>query len=111
MYTLDEVRAWRGRVAIDREGKRIGELVDVYVDDRSDLAWAAVDTGQFDGRLSFAPLTGASPRGAELRLKFSRRRVTDAPNAARGELLSSDQERSLFEHYGLEYGARAQRAA
>lgn len=103
MNMLDKVRVWRGRVAVDRDGKRIGEVVEILVDDRSDEPWALVDTGSFEGRLSIAPLRGASPRGAELRLPSSRRRVLDAPNVAPGTTLDAAAERRAFGHYGINY--------
>lgn len=105
MATVEQVRSWRGRTILDRKGRRVGVLAEVYADDRTGEHWAAVDTGRFGAERSLAPLRGASPRGAELRLDVSTPRITGAPRVEAGRLLSPDDERLLFEHYGLDYDA------
>lgn len=111
MQTVEQVRSWRGRVVVDHEGKKIGELADIYVDERNGEPWAAVLTGSHGERWSLAPLAGASPRGAQLRIDASRGRVTGAPNVAPGEQLTVAEERLLFEHYRRAYDAPAESAA
>lgn len=111
MSNQEQLRSWRGRTVIDREGKRIGELVEVFLDDRDEAPWGAVRTDAHDGRLSLAPLTGASPRGRELRLTASRRRVFDAPTFADGASATADEERTVFGHYGCAYDVELRRVA
>lgn len=107
MQSLEQVREWRGRTVIDREGKTIGELVQVYVDDRSQEPWAAIAKANDASTLHLAPLTGASPRGRELRVSVSRRRVYDSPALPTGDEHSVALEHELFAHYGRDYDAAA----
>lgn len=106
MSMLEQMRSWRGRKVIDRDGKKIGELIEVLVDDRDESAWGSVRTAEHDGRLTVVPLDGASPRGCELRLACSRRRVLDAPSFDADAALTADQEREVFAHFGRAYDLR-----
>lgn len=107
MQDLEMVKGWRGRTVIDREGKKVGELVQVYVDDRSREPWAAIVKAGDANAMHLAPLTGASPRGRELRISVSRRRVYDSPPLPVGDEHTVALEHELFAHYGRDYDAVA----
>lgn len=90
-------------MVIDRRGHHIGVLADVYLDDRGDEPWGAISTAKSDPMLRMAPLGGASPRGAQLRVDASRPRIMTAPRVTPGGQMDVATERRLFEHYQRKY--------
>ena len=63
-----------------------------------------VNTGMFGWKSSFVPLTGATGTGDDVRVRFDRAQVEDAPNVDEGQALSQDEEHQLYSHSGLDYG-------
>jgi uncharacterized protein (TIGR02271 family) len=106
MPTIDDVRTWRGKDVVGPDGEKIGTLEDIYLDRHSgEPEWAAIKTGLFGMKTSFAPLQGATPSGEALRLNYDKSTVKDAPNVDADGELSEDEERRLYEHYGRsDYG-------
>jgi uncharacterized protein (TIGR02271 family) len=106
MPTIEDVKTWRGKDVVAPDGEKIGTLEDVYLARSSgEPEWAAIRTGLFGMRMSFAPLRGAAPTADELRIGFDKATVKDAPNVDADGELSAEEERRLFEHYGrLDYG-------
>jgi uncharacterized protein (TIGR02271 family) len=101
MPTLEDIKTWRGREVVDRDGEKIGKLEDIYLDRRSgEPEWAAIKTGLFGTKVSFAPLRDASPAGDELRIAYSKDQVKDAPKIDADGELSVEEEQRLYEHYG-----------
>jgi hypothetical protein len=44
--SVEQVRGWWGRVMVDRDGNRLGEIIDIYLDRETDRPeWAVVRTG------------------------------------------------------------------
>jgi uncharacterized protein (TIGR02271 family) len=106
MPTLEDVQHWRGRPAVDANGDKIGTIEDVYLDRQSgDPEWVAVKTGLLGSRVSFAPVRDASASGDDVRIAHPKDKVKDAPNIDPDGELSPEEERRLYEHYGVEYGA------
>jgi uncharacterized protein (TIGR02271 family) len=94
--------------AYDREGDRIGSVDRVYLDDTTDEpTFALVNTGLFGMKSSFVPLEGASMEGDDLRLKFSKDQVKDAPNLDKDGHLEPAQEEELYRYYGMDHGTAA----
>jgi sporulation protein YlmC with PRC-barrel domain len=61
--SIETVRGWLGRVMIDRDGNRIGEITDLYLDNETGRPeWAVVRTGLFGLRSTFCP-AGRGDRG------------------------------------------------
>ena len=106
-YVDHRMQAWIGRTLVDRAGQRIGRVEDIYTDDVSHHpAWLAVATGRFGLTITFLPLAGATPIGAdELQVQFSRNLVKEAPLAGRNARLSQDDVIRLYEHYGFDLEA------
>ena len=102
--SVDEVRAWLGRVMVDRDGNRLGEITDIYLDRETDRPeWAVVRTGLFGLRSSFVPLAEAREVEHDIQLPHPRTLVKDAPNIEADGQLSEAEEAELYRHYGLEY--------
>jgi uncharacterized protein (TIGR02271 family) len=104
MATHEDVRTWRGRDVVDREGEKVGKLEDIYLDRQSgEPEWAAIRTGLFGTKVSFAPIRDASPGEDEVRIAYTKAQVKDAPNIDADGELSPEEERQLYTHYGRDY--------
>jgi hypothetical protein len=102
--SIETVRGWRGRVMVDRDSNKIGEVVDIYLDNETERPeWAVVRTGLFGLRSTFVPLAEAREVGDELQVPHQRLQVKEAPNIEPDGQLSEVEEAELYRHYGLDY--------
>src|SRR5215218_9183756 len=102
--SIGTARGWRGRVMVDRDSNKIGEVVDIYLDNETDRPeWAVVRTGLFGLRSTFVPLAEAREVGDELQVPHQRLQVKQAPNIEPDGQLSEVEEAELYRHYGLDY--------
>jgi PRC-barrel domain/Domain of unknown function (DUF2382) len=102
--SIETARGWRGRVMVDRDSNKIGEVVDIYLDNETDRPeWAVVRTGLFGLRSTFVPLAEAREVGDELQVPHQRLQVKQAPNIEPDGQLSAAEEAELYRHYGLDY--------
>lgn len=101
------VTEWHGKVLIDRDGKRIGKLQDVYVDVENDEPrFATVKEGLIHRHLTFVPLGAITVSPGGLQVAVTKAQVKSAPNIGlRGEELSREDESALYHHYELNYTA------
>ncbi|MGY0021378.1 PRC-barrel domain-containing protein [Streptomyces sp. cg35] len=107
MFEAENIRDWRDKDVVDVEGRKIGSLESVYVDTATDQpAFAAVTTGlPTRKRITFVPLEKAVVAPAYVKVAWPKQLVKDAPSIdTDGELLV-EQERAIFDHYSLDYGA------
>jgi hypothetical protein len=89
---------------IDRDSNKIGEVVDIYLDNETSRPeWAVVRTGLFGMRSTFVPLADAREVGDELQVPYRRVQVKAAPNIEPDGQLSEVEEAELYRHYGLDY--------
>jgi hypothetical protein len=89
---------------VDRDGNRLGEITDIYLDRETDRPeWAVVRTALFGLRSSFVPLAEASEAGDQIQVPHPRTLVKDAPNIEADGELSEAEEAELYRHYGLDY--------
>ena len=103
--TLDNVRGLAGGTLMDATGDRVGRIEDIYLDqDTNAPEWALVNTGLFGSKQTFVPLASASMQGNDsIQVPFEKAMIKDAPRVdAEGEL-SEDEERMLYQYYGLDY--------
>jgi uncharacterized protein (TIGR02271 family) len=99
-----DVREWRGRTVVDRDGEKIGKLDEIYVDRQTDEPeWALVNTGLFGTKSSFVPLKGAALAGDEVRVAYAKDQVKDAPSIDPDGELSRQEEEGLYRHYDIDY--------
>jgi hypothetical protein len=97
---------WRGNDLLDRDGKRIGALQDVYFDIETDEPqFGTVKQGGLFGRhLTFVPLVGVTIGPSNLQVTASLDAIKSAPTLAlEGDELSADEESRLYHHYQLNY--------
>ncbi|HEV2918382.1 MAG TPA: PRC-barrel domain-containing protein [Actinomycetota bacterium] len=101
---IETARGWLGRVVVDRDSNKIGEVVDIYMDNETGRPeWAVVRTGLFGMRSTFVPLAEAREVGDELQVPHPRLEVKEAPNIEPDGQLSEVEEAELYRHYGLDY--------
>src|SRR5512132_3778643 len=102
--SIETAQGWRGRVMVDRDSNKIGEVVDIYLDNETGRPeWAVVRTGLFGMRSTFVPLAEAREVGDELQVPHQRLQVKQAPNIDPDGHLSEAEEAELYRHYGLDY--------
>src|SRR6185295_7263039 len=81
MTTQHDVRTWRGRTVVDRDGDKVGKVEDVYLDRRSEEPeWLAIKTGLFGSNVSFVPVQNATMDDDTIRVAHEKDLVKDAPN-------------------------------
>jgi hypothetical protein len=67
---------------VDRDGNRLGEITDIYLDRETERPeWAVVRTGLFGLRSSFVPLAEASQVNDQIQVPHERGLVKDAPTS------------------------------
>jgi hypothetical protein len=102
--SIETARGWLGRFMVDRDSNKIGEVVDIYLDNETGRPdWAVVRTGLFGMRSTFVPLADAREVGDELQVPHRRLQVKEAPNIEPDGQLSEAEEAELYRHYGLDY--------
>jgi sporulation protein YlmC with PRC-barrel domain len=105
-FDFDDVPNWRGRDVIDQDGRAVGVITDLYVDDVTGRPeWAVVRTGLFSHRVTFVPLSQASLHGQRVQVPFLQGHIHEAPNIDPDGELNGEEEARLYQHYGFDYGA------
>ena len=109
MIAQDQVQQIIGTTAYDSNGDKIGKVGQVYFDDNSgEPEWATVNTGLFGTSESFVPIRDAEFSGDRLTVHHAKDRVKDAPNVGDDGHLSPDEERRLYDHYGVAWDSGTQ---
>jgi uncharacterized protein (TIGR02271 family) len=104
MTNLTEGYDFQGRTLIDRDGEKIGKVEEIYEDYRgSRPEWALVHSGLFGMKRTFVPLAGAQRAGEEVRVAILKAQVKEAPHVDPDGEMAEQEERRLFEHYGVPY--------
>jgi uncharacterized protein (TIGR02271 family) len=104
MTPVTDAYTWQGRDLLGSDGEKLGSVKEIYEDQQTGKPeWALVTSGMFGSRSHFVPLAGAEPSGEAVRVRVSKDQVKDAPSIDRDGELSEQQERQLFEHYGVPY--------
>lgn len=89
-----------GMPAADRDGSKIGNVGQVYMDDATGRPeWVTVSTGLFGRRESFAPLYGSEIREDQLVLGVPKDLVQDAPSVDDDGHLTESEAGALYQHY------------
>ena len=101
---VESMRDWRGLEVFDRDGERVGKLVEIYVEEETDRPeFALVRTGLFRLRSSFVPIAGAFTEDGALVVQVEKGQIREAPALAKDAELDPELERRVYEHYGFEY--------
>ncbi|MDQ6822197.1 MAG: PRC and DUF2382 domain-containing protein [Actinomycetota bacterium] len=104
MPETTEAYDFRGRTVVDSRGEKIGKVDELFYDEQGGQPeWALVNTGLFGTKKTFVPIRGASPTGEDLQVPITKEQVKEAPRIDADQELSEQEERQLFEHYGIPY--------
>jgi uncharacterized protein (TIGR02271 family) len=104
MLGQEQLQHLIGADAYSTEGEKIGRVGQVYVDDQSQQPqWLTVNTGFFGSNESFVPLEAAHVDDGRITVPFDKNHIKDAPNVAADGHISPDEERLLYQYYGLDY--------
>jgi hypothetical protein len=104
MPDTTEAYDFHDRTVVDQNGQKIGKIDELYYDQEGGQPeWALVNTGMFGTKKTFVPIAGAQPDGEDLRVPVAKDQVKDAPRIDADQALSEEEERTLFEHYGVPY--------
>jgi uncharacterized protein (TIGR02271 family) len=92
-----------GRTAYDNSGNKVGKVGQLFLDDTTGRPdFVTVNTGLFGTKESFVPLADARLDGDDLVVAFGKDQIKDAPSVdLDGDHLDRDEERRLFDHYGI----------
>ena len=106
-----EVRETHNLIASDKvegtpvrrsDGDKIGTIEAVFLDRQTGQpAWAAVKTGLFGHKHTLVPIRDAQVADDQVRVPLDKEQVKDAPRIDPDGELSPDEERRLWEHYGM----------
>jgi len=103
-----DFRDWQGMPVVDRDGKRIGNIGQLYVDDRDNApAWATVKTGLFGTKETFFPVGVAHAEGDEIMVDMPADEVKNAPSIEADQEISPNEEEELFSYYQERWGTGA----
>lgn len=99
-----ECRGWELR---DREGEKIGKVDEVFVDDNDRPEYLGVKMGLLGSKLTLLPadIVQANGEARTIEVSASRDRVKDAPSLGSNEEITTDRERGIREHFGLDSGS------
>jgi uncharacterized protein (TIGR02271 family) len=104
MPEMTDAYEWQGRTMVGTDGEKIGKISEIYEDPATGKPeWATVSSGLFGTKSNFVPLAGASTAGEDVRAQVTKDQVKDAPGVEADGELSEQEERRLFEHYGVPY--------
>jgi hypothetical protein len=98
-----EVRDWHEPDVVSADGRPVGKLIDVYVNNESgEPEFLLIASGFLHNRLHLAPAEGAARSDDEVvTLGVTKEAVDGAPHIAADGELSPDEERRLYEHYDI----------
>jgi sporulation protein YlmC with PRC-barrel domain len=100
---IGEIEQWEGQSVVDRDGKKIGTVEDVYLAaGSSEAVFAYVKTGMLGRRHVLVPLAGASLSPNHLQVAYQQVQVKGAPQFEPGAILDSGMEQDLARHYDIE---------
>ena len=101
MPGFEVVQRWKGRVAIARDGKPLGAIVEVFYDAAGDQPGWALLGAAAGWRL--VPVMRAVSDGTVVRVDVPADLVRGAPSMEPGERLWPQEEAGLYAHYGLDW--------
>ena len=106
MISSQQIDQIMSTTAYDSAGGKVGQVGQVYLDDETnEPEWVTVNTGLFGTSESFVPVQNATFSGDRLTLGYDKTKIKDAPQVAADGHLSQSDEQSLYQYYGLSYGA------
>jgi uncharacterized protein (TIGR02271 family) len=103
---MNTYETWLEKDIVDLSGDSIGEVENIYVDTQSKVpTWLHVETGFFDDKYTYIPIeaTEADHDNDRVVTAYEADFVKNAPHFDEDQLLSTAEERQLYEYYSLNY--------
>src|SRR5215211_6390450 len=101
---FEDFGAWTGRDVLAPDGERLGAVEMIFLDEETDRPeWVLVRLDDDGDGPAFVPLAGATVEERSIRVEHDRAKVASAPTIGVDETLTVDEERRLYDHYGLGY--------
>lgn len=100
-YTVEAVRGWVGRDALDADGHLVGAVGHPYRDAQTGgVTWLAIVLDGEEDHVVPVPLEGCEPTGTAIRLPVLGDTLRTAPRFGTTEPLSPGAETTLLAHFG-----------
>jgi hypothetical protein len=96
---------WIGATVVDVDGTPIGEIAQIYVDDRTRRPeWLAVAIDASGEETTLVPVVGSTTvEGDGIQVPLPKDVVVDAPRVDPGAPTNHLQEEALWSHYGYDH--------
>ena len=106
MLGINDVQQLVGRTVYSTGGDKIGDIRQVYLNDRTEQPeFITVNTGMLGGNENFVPVAEAQVDQDKVTVPYDKDKVKNAPDVAADGHISEAQEQELHAYYGLDYGA------
>ena len=102
MATEREVKDLFNATAFDKNGDKLGGVKEVFIDDDTGQpTFVEVGHGLFGMSSSLVPMRGHRLSDDDLQLAFDKDRIKDAPEFDTDNHLTPDDQRNIYDHYGV----------
>jgi hypothetical protein len=102
---IEDVSSLPGETVRDQEGRKLGEVQEIYAVGEGTPMWVTVETSTGIGRtrLVFIPIARLKQEDDEIRTPYSFQHLHDSPQVE-GDELSEEDDRTLRAYYGIGLG-------
>lgn len=109
MADKKNIRDLFNATAYDKSGDKLGDVKEVFVDDRTGQpTFVEVGHGLFGMSSSLVPMRGHRFEGDKLNLAFDKDRIKDAPELDAEKGLTPEEEQRIYAHYGVDSAAEVE---
>ena len=106
MLGINDVQNLVGRTVYSTGGDKIGDIRQVYLNDRTEEPeFFTVETGMLGSNENFVPVAEAQVSEDKVTVPYDKDKVKNAPDVAPDGHISEEQEHELHVYYGLTGGA------
>jgi len=99
MLDSHALSGWVGHAVHDPSGKRIGDLIQVYVNGNGEPLWLVVKRGTMTTHTDLVPASAASVGPSGLMVSFDAPTIHGSPNVKDRHHLTADEEQALSDYY------------
>jgi len=101
---VEDVGSLPGKKLIDQVGNPVGKVKEIYATDDGYPMWIAVDlaAGLVGKRTAFVPLARIKDEDGQIRVPYSKHRISEAPEVDGDNGISPECDRRLRDYYGID---------
>src|SRR3954447_1880725 len=100
MIGTENIDRLNGATVYGTDGDKIGTVGQVFVDaNDGHPSWVTVRTGLFGNKGAVVPLDAATAAGNDLRVRYDKVFVKDAPRVNTDSALTPEEEKELYRYY------------